>query len=690
MINQELALTSNGKEDLIILDPNKIIQERKSKLEAIEKQLSGFNSFEEGKDETEIKRESEFESRKKELGLESNLISPEEREKIYQKIIDESRDLAEREHENFLVLEKEKKILQYLIDNLHETEEFIQMPMSKECKVSIVIPVYGEREYIFRPLESLTVQEGVSNKDFEAIFVVNNPGNVPERNMSKETEDDYKRKVDHYHRALRENQEVLKILDLINGNEVEVELNPEEKRVVEKIKELEIRIFAIDKASPGKTLPDGEANVGGARNRGVAEAVSRFYEQKGENGIIAQTDGDSFMRNGYVRSIIKAFEERPDLVGAVGKLQFEDIGEIQFSTELEKMLSVKYIYEYLTMRIKNLDSRNEESIAREEKPKIHFSGANMMSRAYEAALVGGIEKIGGGEDPNFGAALFKIGKIDRLPKVEVLTTDRFSPRTDVDCGHGQDRIKTQEMINKNGELLVRSAEGVFFLKNIEEEFWKIASEQGISLENLQSLLSFQGVCMLENDDLKSIVQEMEGIADISDLSKEKEERLEFFSRKLYAFIDKAFPHEPVMQEAEKIIDLYFQRYHQSRVQYEKALQEGIKKQDGFIEMRRENLKSVLDILFENKTENLTSGEALEILIKNSHRLSFKPEMLRSEEDRIDLLTNKINTCATKEEAFNGIVSDFKDNFISITEDTARLMKEKLVALRYVIDNHNNI
>ena len=77
----------------------------------------------------------------------------------------------------------------------------------------------------------------------------------------------------------------LKIIKYINGEENGVQLSDEEKDVVERIRSSGIKIFAVDKASEGKTLPDKEANVGGARNRGVAEAVARFYEQKKSNGI---------------------------------------------------------------------------------------------------------------------------------------------------------------------------------------------------------------------------------------------------------------------------------------------------------------------------------------------------------------------------------------------------------------------
>ncbi len=56
---------------------------------------------------------------------------------------------------------KEKTIDAYLSENLPSSEERIEESMHPDCEVCVVIPCYAEREYILRPLLSLTRQKGV-------------------------------------------------------------------------------------------------------------------------------------------------------------------------------------------------------------------------------------------------------------------------------------------------------------------------------------------------------------------------------------------------------------------------------------------------------------------------------------------------------------------------------------------------
>ncbi|GAG59283.1 unnamed protein product [marine sediment metagenome] len=126
------------------------------------------------------------------------------------KLSDLSRKNISAEDQRVKDLEKEKNINKYLIENLPDSEERLVGPMDPNCEVSVVIPVYGERDFFFRPLESLTEQKGMKADQFEAIFVVNNPGTEPVRE-AEETEDDYQRKVEHFHKAVLENQETINI-----------------------------------------------------------------------------------------------------------------------------------------------------------------------------------------------------------------------------------------------------------------------------------------------------------------------------------------------------------------------------------------------------------------------------------------------------------------------------------------------
>lgn len=83
----------------------------------------------------------------------------------------------------------------------------------------------------------------------------------------------------------------------------------------------DVPVYAIDKSSVGQEIKD--CNVGKSRNRGVAEATRRFYEN-GKNGIIIQTDADTYFENtDYLATVMAAFETAPDVVGMAGGLVFE-------------------------------------------------------------------------------------------------------------------------------------------------------------------------------------------------------------------------------------------------------------------------------------------------------------------------------------------------------------------------------
>lgn len=342
------------------------VQKRGERLREIDRELKSFNdSGTNNIEEVETRRTEEFETKKQEMESAGIKISAESHDLIRQNIVGDRIDYATRENERFDGLQKEKKVISYLNENLSETEDRIKEPMNKECEVSIVIPAYGEREAIFRPIESLTRQKGISRDSFEAIFVINNPGKAPEQEDFKGTDNDYKRKFELYHKSLAENQECLKIIRHINGENIDVALSVEEKEIVEKIKSSGIKIFAIDKATPGKTLPRDEANVGGARNRGVAEAVARFYEQKKSNGIIAQSDADTILDENYLHNLIKVFKKKPELVGIAGELEFEQMEDSELIRRLSWYGEMEHQYNRL------LESFVNEKIKEKD---VSFSG----------------------------------------------------------------------------------------------------------------------------------------------------------------------------------------------------------------------------------------------------------------------------------------------------------------------------
>ena len=74
-----------------------------------------------------------------------------------------------------------RKVTRYIDKELPDSEERIKVRMNPNCEVSVVIPAYGERDYILEPLASLANQKGVYPHQYEIIVVVNNPGSKPKR-----------------------------------------------------------------------------------------------------------------------------------------------------------------------------------------------------------------------------------------------------------------------------------------------------------------------------------------------------------------------------------------------------------------------------------------------------------------------------------------------------------------------------
>lgn len=190
-------------------------------------------------------------------------------------------------------------------------------------------------------------------------------------------------------------------------------------------------IFVIDKSSPGCEITD--CNVGRARNRGVAEASLRFYEN-GRNGIIIQTDADTYFDDPeYLEKLKEVFKQAPDTVGIAGGLVFElDPDTQDFS---ERYVLEQKVERFIQLKIWDTFQKflhGEPGFLQKDRT---FSGAHMISRSFETAVIGGLADVTSGEDPQFGNDLSHyaeynhgrvIGKKDEL---KVVTALRDSDRT---------------------------------------------------------------------------------------------------------------------------------------------------------------------------------------------------------------------------------------------------------------------
>ncbi|EKD58339.1 MAG: hypothetical protein ACD_56C00147G0007 [uncultured bacterium] len=627
-----------------------IQQERINRLTVINMNLASFSGDKNADNsELEQKRNSDIEKRLDEMRDAGYEIGEQTRKLIFEKMEHESIELAERVNEKFDELLNEKKIIEYLMKNLPDTEKRIETLLDKACKVIVVIPVYGERDYVFRPLESLAKQKDVKPEDFEVIFVLNNPGEEPLRSK-KESDVDYSRTLEQYKKSLVENKQVMNILEFINGEEKEIGCTEDEMKTIGLIKESKIKIHIIDKASEGETM--AISNVGSARNRGVAEAVARFYEQKKENGIIAQTDADTKVDEKYIYNILKLFSEKPELVGAAGKLQFEQMEKYDpIMVQAGYFAELEYLYWLVT---DNLFARNCKDEVGEfiETERVHFSGANMLSRAYESAIVGGVPEKKGGEDPEFGFRLAKIGKTERTEDVSVITADRYSARTDVDCGHGQQKIKFAEAIMNKSDTFVADPFRRELMAKINSRIIKIIEGEFVDMQILDEIISIEGESLLDEDERKIVLEFLQSAANISEL--EEDEQLLEIGKRVGERVEKIFPQLKIENASEKLIEITLQRNPALIDEFKKIRDRKIRKKNGKIKENIKKFSSFLDVVFKSDRSNMSSASLFEILKNNKSEIGyseFEIAELERDEHLLEYMIDLLKNSETKEVAF---------------------------------------
>lgn len=330
----------------------------------------------------------------------------------------------------------------FLKRTLTTSEPRIDTPMKQVCEISIVIPAYTERDYILRPLCSLVHQKNINIDQYEVIIVVNNKD---PHSIKKGSQKNCARTAKEYG-IYENNQETLRLLRYINNNEAkDVRLKEGEIEIVEKIKKSGLSIHVVDKSTDGLN----PANVGAARNRGVAEAIERFYKI-GKNGIVVQSDADTSFDKHYLYKVLSFFRNSPGVVGITGETRLEK------SEEKNPVFRTASLYSEMDYRYRDILDYIKEK-------QINFYGANTASRAFETALAGGVPISAGNEDAKFGYKLGKIGFIAYLHGAVTTSANRVSNRTEV--GHGQKKsLYAKHIINKQ-PVMVTDPDYALFKKN---------------------------------------------------------------------------------------------------------------------------------------------------------------------------------------------------------------------------------
>ena len=530
------------------------------------------------------------------------------------------------------------KVVNYLNKNLPDSEERIAVPISPHCEVCVVIPAYGERDYILRPMETLAAQKGINIDQYEVIIVVNNPGKEPIKSET-ESDDIYRCKLKHLSGAIEENQYILNLIRYINNEDVDIKFREAEKEIIEMIKKSGVKIFAVDKASPGKTLPPAEANVGGARNRGLAEAVARFYDL-GRNGIIAHTDADTLVDEYYVRNLLKAFKEKPEIIGLCG-IDEDDLVDPRDVRGMDAYLRVMiaFHYDHLFWIIAN-ESPGEKSTF------INFCGSNMASRAFEAAVIGGIPKTNGSEDTRFGKSLGKIGKIGIGGDIRTASAIRSSARANY--GTGCEMIEYMKEIEKKGLVELRNPEQALYLKQIHQKINEASKNQRLTPGTLKQILCISNRPLLNDDDLLLFNQKILQRQGAAGIEFDRDPGIKLFLNKIYSEIDRTIGRMELKEACSSLIDIFC---------CEPIYKEGyMALKDRAIETIRlfeKILEYVLNDIFEHKPQHIDSDILLNILELNLKKMGFNEDLvtgLSEERFLLTKLSRLIEKAKTKEEA----------------------------------------
>lgn len=315
----------------------------------------------------------------------------------------------------------------------------------------------------------------------------------------------------------------------------------------------------------------------------------------------------------------------------------------------------------------------------------------MASRAYEAAIAGGVPKKGGGEDAFFGEALAKIGKIDRVREVKAIAADRYSARTDVDAGHGQQKIKRAESFFEKGIITMLSPEKALLMKKISRDFSDALEKQNISTDNLKKIFTIDGNSLLNDQELEALSKESRGINSTEAQEFKNNPRIGELGKKFMSEVDRIFPPKSLEEVSEKLIKRIIKEDDILKEKFEITKKALIKKENSWAEKRKKTLKSLADIVFENKyseEDALDKKYFLKILRENNGRIGLKNEDIEKVE-RNRLVLKKIlegfNNVNTSEEAFENLKDLFKDETMSVTENSPKLRVIELRALRQARD-----
>jgi hypothetical protein len=282
-----------------------------------------------------------------------------------------------------LVAPDRERVTAFVAEHLG-ADEPVPVRQHPDCALTVVVPLLREDPLVvLRQLESICEQD-VDKRKIEVLYVVNNG-----------REDN----AEQYLADLAANQRVLALPVFANRRVDDTGWAPEIVGRCDRINR-RLTVLAIDKSTSGHEIPDN--NIGRSRNRGLAEAVSRFGATGG-NGIVFFTDADTWLTDPtHLSKAITLFHDRPEVVAVAGLWKYVvNASEVMPDVADAAGTVRRYLLERIFRSyIAFLGAADPEQFLDEYDPfrNYLFVGRQIVVRANEAAFAGGFGALHLGED----------------------------------------------------------------------------------------------------------------------------------------------------------------------------------------------------------------------------------------------------------------------------------------------------
>lgn len=318
------------------------------------------------------------------------------------------------------------------------TDLFTEFPVSKNCHISIVIPVRNEAENIEKTLESFLKQVDSENKpldfkEFEILILANNCTD--------------------------------KTADIIKDF---------------RQKNAELKIYPAE-----INLPHKDSNIGFVRRILMDAAFQRLTKSSFGGGIIMTTDGDTLVAEDWIQANLFEIENGADAVG--GRIIILDAELEKMDEHCRKIHLRDEEYRLLTAEIESLI----DDLPFDEMPRHHqHFNASFAVKTEVYKKAGGVPKVKFLEDCAFFDSLQRIdARVRHSPFVKVYTSSRRIGRSEVGLSFQINEWK--KLKDKGEDFLVESAEAIVKrfsakrdLRKIWREFSNGNAAQRVSLEQI--------------------------------------------------------------------------------------------------------------------------------------------------------------------------------------------------------------